>query len=119
MRRDSSYTLPLLMDYTPQKEKAYFTIPAGKRISPCPATSSTNKKTKSANRNHHHPEFLLSSNGLSFQSSPSQLPPVLYKLTFLSFDLQPCLWFPILSMSQSAIPVFFLNKPILLVKQQA
>lgn len=47
-----------------------------------------------------------------FQNIPSQPPPFFYKKMLSSFVLQICLWLTIISLSQIAIPLLFLNKLI-------
>lgn len=66
---------------------------------------------------HHNPELSLSSNGLLFQNSSSQLPSFLYRKNPLSFVLQICLLFTIAGMSWIAISLLISNKFIVLVSK--
>ena len=91
----------------PQQEKVHLTSP----------TRNGSSRQSQPLRNRHHSELLLSFSGLFFfQSSPSQLPPFLYKIMFFSLDRLTCLWLVIACMSPITSPLLFLNKPILLVK---
>lgn len=59
--------------------------------------------------------LLISSNGLLVKATPFQPSLFLYASKVFSFVLQICLSFATVCMSLIAIPVLFLNKPILLV----
>lgn len=66
---------------------------------------------------HHNPELSLSSNGLLFQNSSSQLPSFRYRKNPLSFVLQICLLFTVADMSWIAISLLISNKFIVLVSK--
>lgn len=91
--------------YKPGQEEAYFTRLAGEKFSSCPATTQPM-------RSQHHPELLLSSNYLLLITAPPNFLLLLYKITFPSFVLGICLWFPIVGMSRIEILLLFLNKLI-------
>lgn len=82
-----SHAVPLDVNYRSQQEETYLAFPAGsylyfttptggRKFSSCAVTAQTMRMaTTQPTRNHHSPELLLSSNGLSFKATLSKFLP--------------------------------------------